>query len=133
MSNAPLIAWSPNYRIGVPAVDHEHEELVGLINALYAELEADAAKYTILDFLGEIYARISAHFALEEKKMRDYAYDRYPQHKREHERLLDEIADIIDLYEDDGSFDRQALAGRMNEWFSVHFRTEDARLHQHLG
>jgi hemerythrin len=38
----------------------------------------------------------SAHFALEERFMREHGYDQLALHKADHERLLDEIREIMD-------------------------------------
>jgi hemerythrin len=93
---------------------------------------APDAGVTVPDFLGEIYARISAHFALEESLMRAKRYAHFDEHKADHERLLDEIRDIMDDYEDRRIFDAEQLAQRLGTWFTVHFRTHDARLHRNL-
>ena len=82
------------------------------------------------DFLGELYTRITAHFALEEKIMRDNDYDEYQDHKADHERLLDDIRDLMDDYEDGVYVDVERFGIRLDEWFSEHFRTRDARLHK---
>ncbi len=84
----------------------------------------------MLDFLGELYAMICAHFALEERVMRETGYDEYAAHKDDHERLLDEIRDLMDDYEDAGAIDMDAFSRRLEHWFSEHFRTKDARLHR---
>jgi hemerythrin len=128
-----LIEWKNEYRVGVPAVDEEHRELIELINALYEKMRAGDGGPDVMEFLGEIYARIASHFALEELFMRQHDYDEYPEHKREHEQLLEEIRDIMDDYEDGRILDDEALAGRLDTWFSEHFRTRDARLHNRLG
>jgi hemerythrin-like metal-binding protein len=125
-----LIDWDERFRVGIAAVDHEHRELIGLINALHERL---GGGYSVADFLGEIYARISAHFALEEKIMRERNYDQYDDHKTDHERLLDEIRDIMDDYEDQRIYQDEILAGRLRHWFGDHFRTRDARLHLFLA
>jgi len=128
-----LIEWKEHFNVGNPAVDFEHRELVDLINALHADLLAAGAKGSVLDFLGEIYTRIAAHFALEEKLMRERRYDQYQAHKSDHERLLDEIRDIMDDYEDAELFNDEELARRLSHWFVGHFKTMDARLHKMLG
>lgn len=125
-----LIDWDERFRVGIAAVDHEHRELIGLINALHERL---GGGYAVADFLGEIYARISAHFALEEKIMRARNYDQYDDHKTDHERLLDEIRDIMDDYEDQRIYQDEILADRLRHWFGDHFRTRDARLHLFLA
>lgn len=128
-----LLEWRAEFETGVADVDHEHRELVALINDLYDTVDSGAAAHVALEFLGEIYARISAHFALEEQLMRSHAYDEYEPHKADHERLLDDLLELIDDYEAGRVIDVAALGARLDEWFSVHFRTRDARLHRGLG
>ena len=60
-----LIEWRSEFETGVADVDHEHRELVDLINQLHRELGDNTAPDKVSAFLGEVYARISAHFALE--------------------------------------------------------------------
>ena len=88
-----LVEWREEYRIGIPAVDYEHRGLIDLINNLHSDLSGNPDKAEVLACLGEIYARISAHFALEERVMRERRYDQHAEHKEDHERLLDEIRD----------------------------------------
>ena len=91
----PLIEWQERFRIGIPSVDYEHQEMIALLNELHAGLEADADSADVVDFLGEVFARISAHFALEERVMRERDYDEYEAHKDAHEDLLEQIRDIL--------------------------------------
>jgi hemerythrin len=127
-----LIEWKEQYSLGVPEVDNEHRELIDLINALHASMAESDTNVTVLDFLGELYARVAAHFALEEKVMRDNDYDEYADHKIDHELLLDDIRDLMDDYEDDSHVDVEAFGKRLDAWFSQHFRTRDARLHKRI-
>lgn len=125
----PLIEWRKDFETGVPDVDHEHRQLVDLINALAAEVEAGAPRDRIQQFLGEVFARIAAHFALEESIMRKHAYHGYPAHKAEHEALLDDIRDIMDEAQSDYS---AALSQTVRDWFVNHFKSKDAQLHKQL-
>ena len=127
------LEWKPHFSVGVPAVDFEHQELIGLINKLHDSLVADSSRDRAQEFVGELHARISAHFALEEKLMREARYDQYLEHKTDHEALLDEISDIGDAVGDDSEQLSDALARQLDTWFSVHFQTHDARLHRKLG
>ena len=125
----PLLAWKSEYALGIPDVDHEHRELFDLINDLHSSLFDPESETTVMDFLGELFSKISSHFALEEKLMRDGRYADFPAHKSDHERLLDEIRDLMDDYEDGGYVDLDRFAVELERWFSVHFSTHDAALH----
>ena len=129
-----LIQWRKEFETGVAEVDHEHQELIGLINELHEQIGADAARETVSDFLGEVFAKISAHFALEETVMRKHDYDEYADHKADHEKLLDDLRDIMDDFEADAGADyKKALGAAVRDWFVNHFKTKDARLHKKLG
>ena len=129
----PLIEWQDRFSLGITSVDHEHREMVELINNLYDQLGEGAGHEEILDFLSEIYVRISSHFALEERVMREKNYKHFAEHKQDHEALLDEILEISDAFEE-GAYGEveDELAKRLEKWFLIHFQTHDARLHKEL-
>lgn len=127
-----LLEWRDSYRIGIDEVDYEHRELIGLINAAHATIVPGAPSEQLHAALGEVYAVISAHFALEEKDMAQRRYPALAEHKQDHERLLDDLRDIMDETAERDLLDEAGLSRRLADWFSVHFRTHDARLHHYL-
>jgi len=127
-----LLQWKAQYSVGIAAVDHEHRELIDLINRLHDGLARGDATSTE-GFFGDLFRGISAHFALEERFMRDHHYDQVVQHKADHERLLDEIRDIMEGAVGSRESSVSALSQRLDAWFSRHFETHDARLHKAFG
>lgn len=126
-----LLTWKKEYSVGVEAVDHEHKELIDIINQLHDAWQAKADASTE-GFFGDLFRGISAHFALEETFMREHDYDQLAAHKGDHERLLDELRDIMDEF-DRGEPSSDVLAERLESWFAQHFKTHDARLHHAFG
>jgi hemerythrin len=120
----PLLNWKPEFSVGVESVDHEHEQMINLINEIYDEMKGRKDFDSIEQFLGDVHFAISAHFALEEKHMREAAYPEYEAHKEEHEELLDQIRDLMEGF--------KLLQDRLSDWFEQHFSTFDARLHGQL-
>ena len=127
-----LVEWRDEFKIGIKEVDFEHQELIELINESYNEAKKDGTTLAVLDSLGEVFMQISAHFALEEKEMRELKYDQYEDHKEDHEDLLDSIRDIMDDYEEKEALDEEEFGERLKDWFVNHFSTKDARLHKFL-
>ena len=129
-----LLEWKDRYALGIPDVDYEHRALIALINTLHERLEAGEPATSISAFFGDLYAEIAAHFALEERIMRERGYPSYEPHKADHERLLDQIRDIMDDYESghDRAY-RLRLGPQLDRWFTRHFQTMDAALHQSMG
>lgn len=126
------IEWRDEFSVGVPSIDHEHRELIESINGLIDAAHDGGSYDKVSGALGEIYTQIGAHFALEERIMRNARYDGYPEHKEDHEDLLDQLRDIMDRVDYDGAYDEDRLCAELEQWFSVHFQTQDARLHQRL-
>ena len=128
-----LLSWKPEYSVGVESVDYEHQELINLINEIYEEMKARKDADSLEQFLGDVHFAISAHFALEERLMREADYVEYEAHKDDHEDLLDQLRDLMDLLVDDPNKGLEAMKDRLSAWFENHFATFDARLHGQLG
>ena len=129
----PLIVWRDEFALGIPGVDHEHQELIELINRVHDEAQGEGECSAIVGFLGELHAHVSAHFALEEKLMREHRYAGYQAHKDDHERLLEDIVVLIEDFEAGRFIDLDRFSVRLDAWFTDHFRSQDARLHRQLG
>ena len=127
----PRIPWRPEFETGIKDIDYEHRTLIETINALITDLEGDCSRDDADALLGEIHALIESHFALEERIMRDHGYPDYVPHKADHDRLLEEMREIMDGVALDADADMGgALADRLDHWFGDHFRTRDKDLHR---
>jgi hemerythrin-like metal-binding protein len=124
------IEWRDSFRTGIPGVDHEHRELVEKLNSAIRAMDDGAERDHIIGELEEIYADIASHFALEEELMRRHRYHQYAGHAADHHRLLDEIREITQRFENTESPDADRFAERLSAWFQGHFSTFDAGLHR---
>lgn len=128
-----LLEWKPEYSVGIASMDDEHRTMIGLINDIYDAMQQRTDAGAIEQFLGDVHATISMHFALEERIMRDAAYAEYDAHKDDHEELLDELGDLMDMFAADPDAGYDLLGERLSSWFAGHFASFDARLHGKLG
>ena len=127
------IEWTPEYSVGNAAIDQEHELLIAQINQLYDQLSLPMDSMAIEAKLTDIQVDISSHFALEELLMQEAGYAEFETHKQDHERLLDQIQDMIFHFTEDAEKGKELLANRLSDWFNHHFKGFDARLHNQLG
>ena len=127
------IEWSEEFSVGNAAVDQEHESLIEHINELYEQLNQPLDTELIESMLADIQDEISMHFALEELLMQEAGFAEYDAHKQDHERLLDQIHDIIFHFTEDPGSGRELLINRLSCWLSHHFKGFDVRLHDQLG
>nr|WP_306264503.1 hemerythrin family protein [Pararhizobium sp. IMCC3301] len=127
------IEWKPEYSVGNPAIDSEHQELIDLVNQTTAAILDRRPDADVERGFGDLLRGISAHFALEEQQMQAHGYDQRAEHKADHERLMDELRDIME--ENAPSPDQTAdrLATTLEAWFANHFHVHDSRLHHRLG
>ena len=128
-----LLQWNPSYSIGIDEVDAEHRAMIEEINRTHAALDEHPTAADAVARLGEIVAHISAHFALEERNMRERRYPALGPHKDDHERLIDVLLEIEGEVDTAGTYDPATLASALDEWFGVHFRTHDARLQKFVA
>ena len=127
-----LITWKPEFAVGVDSVDFEHRQMIDLINEIYDEMKTRKDADSIEQFMGDVHFAISAHFALEERLMRESDYVEYEAHKEDHEELLDQIRELMDQFVSDPDKGFDLLQENLSDWFEHHFATFDARLHGQL-
>ena len=127
------IEWKEEFSVGNASIDQEHELLITQINNLYEQLNLPLDTHTIESMLADIQADISTHFALEELLMQEAGFSEFEAHKQDHERLLDQIDDMVFHFAEDPESGKALLTNRLSDWFSAHFKGFDARLHDQLG
>ncbi len=125
----PLLEWTDACRIGVDMLDYEHQDLFTWLNELHEELLRHEDRVMVEACLGEIHARMAAHFALEEKFMRDKHYADYEAHKAEHDDLLEEFIEFMMRYSRDPNLTYgQEEQRTLTHWVIGHVLTTDRRL-----
>ena len=100
MTQAQL-EWTEEHRIGIKALDFEHQDLFVHINKLLEDFARHDDKDEIEICLGRIHKRLEAHFALEEQFMKEKKYPHYAEHKAEHDKFLDDFVDAMTEFEND--------------------------------
>lgn len=125
-----VLQWRSEFGVGDEIIDHDHQQLIGRIKDRQLRLEGCEDPGKLVQVLGEIYADIADHFALEERLMEQMRYAAYADHKEDHETLLEELREIMAEVEGDGALDEAELTDDLDRWFSDHFRTHDAKLHK---
>ena len=127
------IVWTDTFLIGIDELDYEHRVLIKDINRLHQELLEHDSKDKVMGTLGEIHARMQAHFALEEQFMQSRDYPHYPEHKAEHNALLDEYTEFMTRFGSAGAlFDSQQAEAILSSWVVDHIVTSDKKISQML-
>jgi hemerythrin-like metal-binding protein len=90
-----LLEWKDEYLLGLEPLDFEHKDLFPCINDLYEQCRIETEGVELEDCLGQLHARLAAHFALEESTMCEMKNPHYDAHKAEHDRFLEEVTEVV--------------------------------------
>jgi len=124
-----LASLKDELRTGIDSLDHEHRQLIGVMEALCDSFDHAPSADAVSNLFGLLYAQVSAHFALEERLMREKRYAFYATHKAEHERLLEQIRNMMEAYEDGKCEDcGTTLRACLEAWLANHVRSADTAL-----
>ena len=124
-----LFKWDESFLIGIEELDHEHKVLIDDINRLHEELARHEEKSEIEKCLGDICARMQAHFALEEHVMKEHKYEFFDDHKREHDELLDNCTEyMLRFLNDTGTSSSTPIEDSLKGWVMNHIVTSDKKM-----
>lgn len=112
------LTWDPAHDTGIPGIDYEHRKLVQMLNDIHELITERAEPPRIADRLADLYTLATAHFALEEKIMRDQKYPGLDERRDMHYRLLDEVREIMDAYETGSQRSSESLPATLRQWLS---------------
>lgn len=122
----PLFVWDDSLEIGIDELDFEHKALIDDINRLHEALARHKDRARVL---GDIYARMQAHFALEEYVMQEHAYEFFEEHKVEHEALLDSYAErMVQFLNDKSDSASKPIEEILERWVISHIIDSDKKM-----
>ncbi len=109
------ITWTPSLAVGIPEIDHQHQELFYRLSKLLEGItggdRSEVAR--LIEFLGEYVVK---HFGAEERWMAESEYPDYAAHKAEHDAFMQDYVRFSVELEKMGP---TALLGmRVNNWIA---------------
>lgn len=126
--------WKEKYKLGVPLIDQQHEELFRRVND-FVETVRKPVLWTektqkineTLDFMKEY---VITHFHDEEAYQREIGYPSFQAHRKIHNDMVKYVADVARQYEQDRSNEPliQQFAGKLLAWLINHVASEDQKI-----
>ena len=92
------IEWHEGLSVGDARIDREHKKLIQRVNDLNAGLVAQRGREEILRLMQRVLDTATAHFASEERVLRDHEYPATEQHQRKHEKLTADFYSAMDNF-----------------------------------
>ena len=88
-----LIAWKPDYNLGIPVIDEHHRGIVTTINSLYYGMQNKQDSSIIAPVVVMVYEYTHLHFKIEESLIEELNFPGVKQHHKLHEELVDKLSE----------------------------------------
>ncbi|MBI5637907.1 MAG: hemerythrin family protein [Nitrospinae bacterium] len=121
------VKWDGNLSVGIKSFDDEHKALVGIINHLFANIQANKGKDVLEDIICDLITYARLHFATEEEVMLAYGYPEYEIHKKEHDGFSGKLEDFHLRYRGNEALMMLEVLGSLVEWLETHMCGTDKR------
>jgi len=125
-TNKEVLIWADNLRIGVDAIDKDHQFLIGLSNKIaYGRVE----DHTLNDAIGELIDYVDFHFKREEVIMKTCAFPDLEEHSKLHRQLTSQVIDISNEWRNDRNEETiHKLRKFLRQWLVDHIMNTDINI-----
>lgn len=82
-----FMEWDNTFSTGIAEIDHQHMEIIALINQLCDGLKRGENKIRIEEILKKLINHSEIHFKTEEDLFEKYKYPQFLEHQVEHNRF----------------------------------------------
>jgi hemerythrin-like metal-binding protein len=129
LSHAFLTEWTDEMSTGITVLDAEHRELIRRYNGIVNSLICGENMALFHGRFREFMDAAAKHFEHEERVMQTIGFPRYRQHKKEHDRLLNDADDFLaNIGVALNLEDCPAIATYMKHWLVRHMREQDQEI-----
>ena len=126
-ANTPLVVWSESYATGIELIDNQHRELVNLTNHLYKACLTgeDAVKTVFKEAMSRMVEYVRFHFSAELEILARIHYPGYPEHKKQHDELVQKILEAAQDYNEGKKFIANQFVRTLKDWVFSHIAIYD--------
>lgn len=121
-----LFNWSTQYETGILLIDSQHKKLVDAINDLHQNMKEGKGKEVVEKTLNFLIDYTVLHFSAEEKLMQQKNYPDYSNHKKVHDKLIEEVKSIKARYLA-GKVLPMEVSNFMSDWLKNHILGTDKK------
>jgi len=122
---AAAIKWKPEYSVGIPHIDDEHKELIGLIQALET-LHAAADHNTLERILATLSEYTKRHFLSEEVMMKEIGYPKLIEHRNQHRAFIHKVSDFEAKFRENKTLElSDEILHYLRTWLTTHILVHD--------
>jgi hemerythrin-like metal-binding protein len=130
----PFMQWSDKLSVSVAILDNDHKRLIELINELHDAMLAGRGKEALSKILDGLIAYTIEHFRREEGMLVNAEYPDLSAHRKEHEKLTQQVRDIQKKYlEGKSLMISMEVMTFLKDWLANHIQGTDKKYSVHLN
>lgn len=92
------IQWTPDMSVGVPVLDKDHQQLVGLLNEFIKAVDDGEGVLAVDSIFSGLMTYTETHFVREEKVMEACGYADLEAHREQHKKLAERVCECREAY-----------------------------------
>jgi len=125
--------WDPVYRIGVDVIDEQHRKLFRIGKRFYDAWRRRVRGAALSRIFDELVEYASYHFAEEERLMQQVGYPDLPQHRANHEELVELVHQYRKLLKDRVPGAEEQALEFLRTWLRAHVLDADRKIGIYLA
>ena len=126
--------WKEKYKIGVPIIDSQHEELFSRVTSFVETLRSDKPWDQKVEKVNEtlefMKGYVVTHFADEEAYQIKIGYPHFKEHQKIHKDMVAYVVAVSEEYEKEGFKEElmQQFGGKLLAWLINHVVADDQKI-----
>jgi hemerythrin-like metal-binding protein len=124
-----FVVWSEMFAVHMPYIDHQHRQLLEIVNEFHAAVEESRNREIIFHTLNALIRYAEEHFRDEEEimKVAEYPAGDLATNKQIHEQLVEDIFRLHGEFTESKKKSTHELEVFLNNWLIQHILLEDKK------
>lgn len=122
-----LLDWVSDLKLDISEMDDQHEQLIKLLNMVYAAFRNNKNKKEIKDNLKSFIDFASYHFGKEEQYFAQLGFEEAKEHTAEHQAFLKKIKQFQTDYNTNKVKFLDEIMNYIKEWLFIHITSFDSK------
>ena len=128
-----FFTWSDELSVGNTFIDADHKKLVDMVNKFHDAMSQGKGGSVVGIVLDNLIVYTREHFHREEVAMERIGYPLFAEHKREHDKLIQEVQDLHESLAAGKTMLTIKVAKFLKDWLTVHIKETDQLLSKALA
>ncbi|MCL2139581.1 MAG: bacteriohemerythrin [Treponema sp.] len=122
-----LVKWSATFSVGIKIIDDQHKGLINLVNDLFNHVTGNREEEYLYfkKIIQSAVQYVKVHFKTEEEIMSQANFPGYSEHKKEHDKFIMNILDMVNNYEKGIKLTLSEFTKFLREWILTHIAIMD--------